>query len=48
VLVLATGSLLGLILIVGALGAVAVVAGVDVIEAFARFLSTGSFRRWSG
>ena len=44
-LAVTTGGLLGPILIVGGVGALGVVALPSVIESFAQFLSTGSWRR---
>ena len=45
VLAMTTGSLLGVLLIIGGLGGLGWVAVPDVVERFATFLSTGSFRR---
>ena len=45
VLAMTTGSLLGVLLIIGGLAGLGWVVVQDVVERFATFLSTGSFRR---
>jgi hypothetical protein len=46
VLVESMGSLLGVALIIGGVGALGVLVLPELFDRFTVFLSTGSFRRW--